>query len=129
LNLKSTLSLATVLILLSCFSAGAQNFLEGGKVTGNFQLDAQVYRADSAIGAYEVEEKIRMNAFANLLYSNGNFNAGLRFESYLNPILGYDPRYKGSGVPYWFGSWSNEQFEITVGNFYEQFGSGMVRRS
>ena len=129
MNLKSTLSLATVLILLSCFSAGAQNFLEGGKVTGNFQLDAQVYRADSAIGAYEVEEKIRMNAFANLLYSNGNFNAGLRFESYLNPILGYDPRYKGSGVPYWFGSWRNEQFEITVGNFYEQFGSGMVLRS
>lgn len=107
----------------------AQNFLEGGRVSGNFQLDAQVYRADSAIGANEVDEKMLMNAFANLLYSNGNFNAGLRFESYLNPIQGYDPRYKGSGVPYWFGSWRNEQFEITVGNFYEQFGSGMILRS
>jgi hypothetical protein len=107
----------------------AQNFLEGGRVSGNFQLDAQVYRADSAIGAYEVDEKMLMNAFANLLYSNGNFNAGLRFESYLNPIQGYDPRYKGSGVPYWFGSWRNDQFEITVGNFYEQFGSGMILRS
>jgi len=107
----------------------AQNFLEGGRVSGNFQLDAQVYRADSAIGAYEVDEKMLMNAFANLLYSNGNFNAGLRFETYLNPIQGYDPRYKGSGVPYWFGSWRNEQFEITVGNFYEQFGSGMILRS
>ncbi|PKP46203.1 MAG: hypothetical protein CVT94_15540 [Bacteroidetes bacterium HGW-Bacteroidetes-11] len=107
----------------------AQNFLEGGRVSGNFQLDAQVYRADSAIGAYEVDEKMLMNAFANLLYSNGNFNAGLRFETYLNPIQGYDPRYKGSGVPYWFGSWRNDQFEITVGNFYEQFGSGMILRS
>jgi len=110
-------------------SVKAQGFLEGGRVTGNFQLDAQVYKADSAIGAYEVDEKMRMNAFANLLYSNGNFNAGMRFESYLNPILGYDPRYKGSGVPYWFASWKNEQFEITVGDFYEQFGSGMVLRS
>jgi hypothetical protein len=107
----------------------AQNFLEGGRVSGNFQLDAQVYKADSAIGASDVEEKMLMNAFANLLYSNGNFNAGLRFETYLNPIQGYDPRYKGSGVPYWFGSWRNEQFEITVGNFYEQFGSGMILRS
>lgn len=107
----------------------AQSFLEGGKVSGNFELDAQIYRADSAIGANEVEEKMLMNAFANLLYTNGNFNAGLRFESYLNPMLGYDPRYKGSGVPYWFGSWKNEQFDITVGSFYEQFGSGMVLRS
>jgi len=117
------------ILLLTGIPAKAQSLLEGGKVTGNFQLDAQVYQADSAIGAYEVEEKMRMNAFANILYSNGNFNAGMRFETYLNPILGYDPRYKGSGVPYWFGSWKNEQFEITVGNFYEQFGSGMVLRS
>lgn len=115
--------------MLSTSVTVAQNFLEGGRVSGNFQLDAQVYKADSTIGADEVEEKMLMNAFANLLYSNGNFNAGLRFETYLNPIQGYDPRYKGSGVPYWFGSWRNEQFEITVGNFYEQFGSGMILRS
>lgn len=115
--------------MLSTSVTVAQNFLEGGRVSGNFQLDAQVYKADSTIGADEVDEKMLMNAFANLLYSNGNFNAGLRFETYLNPIQGYDPRYKGSGVPYWFGSWRNEQFEITVGNFYEQFGSGMILRS
>ena len=125
-----TLFSATIAILLCAgLTSNAQGFLEGGKVSGNFQLDAQAYQADSAIGAYEVEEKMRMNAFANILYSNGNFNAGMRFESYLNPLLGYDPRYKGSGVPYWFGSWKNEQFEITVGDFYEQFGSGLVLRS
>lgn len=127
---KKTLLSVSVLFLLLCSTATvAQNFLEGGRVSGNFQLDAQIYKADSAIGAGEVDEKMLMNAFANLLYSNGNFNAGLRFETYLNPIQGYDPRYKGSGVPYWFGSWRNDQFEITVGNFYEQFGSGMILRS
>ncbi|MDY0101743.1 MAG: DUF6029 family protein [Lentimicrobium sp.] len=120
---------ATALFLLAFADASAQNFLDGGRVSGNFQLDAQVYQEDSAIGAYEVKEKMRLNSFANLLYSNGNFNAGMRFETYLNPLQGYDPRYKGSGVPYWFGSWRNDQFEITVGNFYEQFGSGMVLRS
>jgi len=120
---------ALVMLVLTGVNAKAQSLTEGGRVSGNFQLDAQVYRADSAIGAYEVEEKMRMNTFANILYTNGNFNAGVRVESYLNPILGYDPRYKGSGVPYWFGSWKNEQFDITVGNFYEQFGSGLVLRS
>lgn len=126
---KSFFSIVAALLLLLVTNSFAQNFLQGGRVSGNFQLDAQVYQTDSAIGAYEVDEKMRMNTFANLLYSNGNFNAGMRIESYLNPILGYDPRYKGSGVPYWFGSWKNDQFEITVGNFYEQYGSGMVLRS
>jgi hypothetical protein len=129
LKKKTLLTVSALVFLLSTSVTVAQNFLEGGRVSGNFQLDAQVYKADSAIGASDVEEKMLMNAFANLLYSNGNFNAGLRFETYLNPIQGYDPRYKGSGVPYWFGSWRNEQFEITVGNFYEQFGSGMILRS
>ena len=115
--------------LLAITNLHAQDFLQGGRVSGNFQLDAQVYKADSAIGADDVKEKMLLNSFANLLYSNGNFNAGLRFETYLNPMQGYDQRYKGTGVPYWFGSWRNDQFEITVGNFYEQFGSGMVLRS
>lgn len=115
--------------LLAYTNVHAQDFLQGGRVSGNFQLDAQVYKADSAIGADEVKEKMLLNSFANLLYSNGNFNAGLRFETYLNPMQGYDQRYKGTGIPYWFGSWRNDQFEITVGNFYEQFGSGMVLRS
>lgn len=106
----------------------AQNLLQG-KISGNFQLDAQVYKADSAIGAYEVSEHMLMNSFANVLYSQGNFNAGMRFESYLNPIQGFDKRYKGTGVPFWYASWEKESFGITVGHFYEQFGSGMTLRS
>ncbi len=124
---------AIVFFMFFCFiylpEVQAQGFLDGGKVSGNFQLDAQIYQADSAIGANEVAEKMLMNSFANLLYTQGNFSAGLRFETYLNPLQGYDPLYKGSGVPYWFGAWRNEQFEITVGHFYEQFGSGMVLRA
>ncbi|MFA6950816.1 MAG: DUF6029 family protein [Lentimicrobiaceae bacterium] len=106
----------------------AQDLLSG-KVSGNLQIDAQVYKADSAIGADEVSEKMLMNSFANILYTQGSFNAGLRFESYLNPILGFDNRYKGTGVPYWFVSWQKEKFGITVGNFYEQFGNGTILRS
>ncbi|HLN53300.1 MAG TPA: DUF6029 family protein [Lentimicrobium sp.] len=119
---------AVIALIITAGAASAQDLLSG-KVSGNFQLDAQVYKADSAIGANEVKEQMLMNAFANLLYTQGNFNAGVRFESYLNPIQGYDVRYKGTGVPYWFASWEKESFGITVGHFYEQFGSGMTLRS
>ncbi len=115
-------------ILITTGSLTAQDLLQG-RVSGNFQLDAQIYQADSAIGAEDVSEALLMNSFANILYTQGNFNAGFRFESYLNPIKGYDQRYKGTGVPFWFASWQKESFGITVGHFYEQFGSGMTLRS
>jgi hypothetical protein len=116
-------------LLLIPFWSTAQELLPGGQVHGNFQVDAQYYKTDSAIGAYEVPEKMLSNAFANLIYTNGDFSAGLRYESYLDPMLGYDPRYKGNGIPYWFANYKAEIFEVTVGNFYEQFGSGMILRS
>ena len=59
-----------------------------GEIHGNFQIDAQYYNPDSAIGAPVVPEKTLMNAFANLIYTRGNFSAGLRYESYLNTLLG-----------------------------------------
>lgn len=116
-------------LLLIPFWSVAQNLLPVGQVHGNFSLDAQYYNADSAIGAYDVPEKMLSNAFANIIYTNGDFSAGLRFESYLNPMLGYDPRYKGNGIPYWFAQYKTDIFDVTVGNFYEQFGSGMILRS
>ena len=126
INIKQISGIALMLIPFWSFG---QELLPGGQVHGNFQVDAQYYKTDSAIEAYNVPEKVLSNAFANLIYTNGDFNAGLRYESYLNPMLGYDPRYKGSGIPYWFASYKAEIFEVTVGNFYEQFGSGMILRS
>lgn len=120
-------AVCAVMLLMSGM-VSAQDLLQG-KISGNLQLDAQVYKADSAIGAYEVSEHMLMNSFANIHYTLGNFNAGMRFESYLNPIQGFDKRYKGTGVPFWFASWEKESFGITVGHFYEQFGSGMTLRS
>ncbi|MDP2422892.1 MAG: DUF6029 family protein [Bacteroidales bacterium] len=109
--------------------ASAQELSSLARINGNFQLDAQLYRPDSLIGAPKVPEKILMNTFTNLLYSQGNFTAGIRFESYLNPLLGYDPRHQGTGLSYRFITYQAGDFEVTAGNFYEQFGSGMIFRA
>ena len=103
--------------------------LNGGKISGNFQLDAQYYEADSIIGAKAVDDRMRINAFANIIYTNENFTAGIRYENYQNPLLGFDSRYKGSGIPYRFATYTKDDWNITVGNFYEQFGSGLTFRT
>lgn len=98
-------------------------------VHGNVQLDAQYYLKDSLIGAPDVPEKLLSNGFANFEFERGNFTAGLRYESYLNPILGFDSRYRGSGIPYRYLKFTKDDLEITAGSFYEQFGSGIVLRA
>jgi len=122
---------AVLLCVCSSFVSNgyAQNFLSKGEVHGNFETNVQSYKADSVINAPEVDEKILSNSFLNLIYTNGNFTAGVRYEAYYNPLLGFDARYKGAGFPYKFASYKANEFEVTVGNFYEQFGSGMILRS
>jgi len=123
------LCLTALAFLAVPFFVSGQNFLSGGQVNGNFQMDAQFYRTDSAIQAFAVPEKMMMNSWTNLTYNLGNFNAGMRFETYLNPVNGYDPRFKGAGVPYWFIDYRADQFQVTAGHIYEQFGSGMAFRT
>ncbi len=120
--------LFSVLCSLFINYSSAQN-LNLGEIHGNFQTDVQFYNPDSAIGAAPVPQKMLENSFLNVVYTNGKFSAGLRYESYLNVMQGFDPRYKGNGLPYRFASFKNEKLEVTVGNFYEQFGTGMIFRT
>ncbi len=120
-----------LLTIVPAFSF-AQDFMRGATVTGNTQIDAQVYTEDSKLGITDSTlnyKKFGMNGFANINYVNGNFSAGLRFEGYLNPMIGFDPRYEGVGVPYWFVNYKLSKLELTAGHFYEQFGSGLILRS
>ncbi len=114
------------------FSSNAQSLddiMERGEIRGNFQLDMQYYQEDTLIGAEDVPEQILYNGFMNLVYTNAGFSAGVRYESYQNPLLGFPPGYKGSGFVYRYASYTQDKLAITVGNFYEQFGSGLVFRA
>ncbi|MFT5072442.1 MAG: hypothetical protein ACI8V8_002417, partial [Chitinophagales bacterium] len=54
---------------------------------------------------------------------------GLRYESYLNALLDFDNDYKGNGVPFRYATYTIDGLEVTVGNYYEQVGSGLIFRS
>jgi len=98
-------------------------------ITGNFQIDTQYYLEDSTIGAPFVPEKMLTNGFGNINFMRGNFNAGIRYESYQNALLGFNDKYKGAGITYRFASFKVNDLEVTLGNFYDQFGNGLVFRS
>lgn len=121
------------LISLGVFSVYAQEETpDYGQVTGNFQSDVQYYVNDSAIGAVAPNEKVLANSWANFGYSLGNFSAGFRYEGYMNSLLGYPNsggRNDGVGIPNRWASFATDKLEITVGNFYEQFGNGLILRS
>jgi len=98
-------------------------------ITGNFQVDMQTYRKDTLIGADEVPEKLLLNSYANINYVKNNFSAGFRYEGYFNTLQGYDSKNDGYGIPYKYASYTLDGFEVTVGNFYEQFSSGLTFRT
>ncbi|HNP97984.1 MAG TPA: DUF6029 family protein [Bacteroidia bacterium] len=123
---KLLLSLAGMISLsASLFAQGISNL----PIHGNMQFDGQYYFKDSLIGAPEIPEKVLSNGFINFVYDKDNFSAGVRYESYLNPISGFDNRYQGNGIPFRYLTYRNGDLEMTAGNFYEQFGSGLIFRA
>ncbi len=130
--MKKIHALLLAFLCLSGSGAFAQDFIDRGKVTGSFQFDGQYYGTDEKLGITDstLDGKLfRMNGFGNIIYTNGNFRAGFRYEAYLPPIAGYNAAYEGHGIPYYFAEYQFRNIQITVGNFYEQFGNGLVLRS
>jgi hypothetical protein len=104
---------------------------EGGLIHGNFSMDGQYYVEDSAIGAIKPPQTWGLNSYGNLNYASGNFKAGLRFETYEPALRGYPAGqpYSGTGIGYRYATYTKDELEVTVGNFYEQFGQGLSFRS
>ncbi|MFH2141567.1 MAG: DUF6029 family protein, partial [Bacteroidota bacterium] len=48
---------------------------------------------------------------------------------YFPPLNGFDDRYEGVGIPYKYAQYKADKLEFVVGNFYEQFGNGMILRA
>ncbi len=120
-----------VAMSLGILTAQAQSGNKG-HVSGSFQLDAQYYQPDTDLGITDSTingNKIRMNAFGNIIYTLGNFSAGVRYEAFLPQMNGYDNRLEGQGFANRWLRYKSGIIDVTVGNFYEQFGTGMIFRA
>lgn len=117
--------------LALCLSGGLMAQEGGGQIHGNFSMDGQLYSDDEQIGAEKPPSDFGFNAWTNLNYRNGPFEAGMRFESYEPALLGYPAGqpYKGTGIGYRYATFRKDGLEVTAGNFYEQFGQGLAFRT
>ena len=125
------ITLRLLLLLLLPFTAAAQESF-GGQLHGNFQLDGQWYLRDEGIdptGEFYPDERFLGQGYANFVYTDGDFSGGLRYENYQNVMLGFPEGYRGEGITYRYLQFKQDNLDVTVGSFYEQFGSGMVFRS
>lgn len=128
-QLARPLRSAAILVGFSC--ALATTAQEATQIHGNFSTDAQYYNSDSAIGAVVPPEKLAANAWANLIATHRNLEVGVRFESYNPALAGYPAgsAYTGTGIGYRYAKFTVSDLEVTVGNFFEMFGQGLVFRS
>jgi len=118
------------LALTASFRASAQSFLENSQVNGSFQTDAQYYMLDEGIGITDLNgKKFGINGFGKVNYTNGNFSAGIRFEAFLPEMNGFRKELNGVGLANFFATYDNGFIGVTVGDIYDQFGSGLVFRS
>ena len=103
-----------------------------GSLSGNLQTDFQYYLKDSVSEKFYTQppsQKMGSNTYFTLLYQSGNLKVGARYESYLPAMLGYPSVYNSQGIVNRFASYQIDDLEVTAGNFYEQFGNGMILRA
>ena len=116
------------LLLAPCI-LGATFLFSQGSVSGNAESTFQYLNEDTIIGANQPPSKGLINSYMNVFYTNGNFKAGMRLESYLPRIQGYPNRFDGTGLGMRYVGYKNDFIDVTLGSFYEQFGSGLALRA
>ena len=107
----------------------SQSGTNPGYVSGNIQAIGQYYQEDVLINAALPTHIYGFNGFTNINFQKGNFRSGVRYESYLNTLEGYPTSFTGTGFGYRYLTWANDNVDVTIGNFYDQLGSGMILRA
>lgn len=101
----------------------------GVALHGSVQADILFPQEDEAIETGSYDKKILFNTYADLNLISRYIDAGLRVEFMKWPLPGYEPNFAGWGVPNIYVKGKFKGFEITAGDFYEQFGSGFILRT
>ena len=108
----------------------AQDNKEKGRLFGSFESNSAYYFDDIRLGAFEFPNRFRSNNYLTLNYNFKKLTAGLQIESYeKNALLNLNPKYNGTNIGTFFVDYKTKNFDVTLGHFYEQFGSGLSLRT
>ena len=98
-------------------------------VSGSIQSDVLFPEEDTSIGAYKDNDKAKTNTYVDLKAQSQYVDAGARFEYLDHPLPGYENDFKGWGIRHYYLKGKLKNAELTLGSFYEQFGSGFILRT
>lgn len=122
----------TAIFVFTFIPLNAQTENDGKKFTlhGSVQSDVLAFpQEDNKIGTGTYEDDFMTNTYAELHLLNKYIQAGVRFEYLDHPLPGFENDFKGWGVPYFYLKGSYKWAELTLGDFYDQFGSGLIFRT
>ena len=123
MNLSKTA--IAICVAVAPLAAGAK----GVTVHGSVQSDILFPEKDYKIGTEDYKDKVLTNTYADVGLYSQFVDAGLRVEYLEHPLPGFEPDFKGWGVPNIYVKGKYKGFELTAGDFYEQFGSGFILRT
>lgn len=98
-------------------------------VHGSVQADIVFPEVDNEIVTGEYDHKILFNTYADVTLASRFVDAGLRAEFMKWPLPGYEDDFAGWGLSNFYVKGKYKGFELTAGDFYEQFGSGFILRT
>lgn len=122
----------TLFASLLAMNAAAQENLGGSNgitVSGSIQSDILIPQTDEKIGAEKSDDWGLTNTYVELNAMSEHLDAGLRLEYLEHPLPGFENDFKGWGVPFAYAKAHFAGADITLGSFYEQFGSGFILRT
>ena len=111
-------------LLMAASSAQAQVTL-----SGSIQSDVLIPQDDEKIGTEHYSDWALTNTYVDLKLGSKYVEAGTRFEFLEHPLPGYEKDFKGWGFPHFYVKGHVKHVELTLGDYYEQFGSGFVLRT
>ena len=125
---KPALAIAVFATAISAaaFTVGGDN---GVAFHGSVQADVLFPEEDEAIETGTYDKKILFNTYADLNMISRYVDAGVRLEFMKWPLPGFEKDFAGWGVPHIYAKGRYKGFELTAGDFYEQFGSGFILRT
>ena len=116
------------------FSLFALSVYAQGTFSGQLQANGNFFQRDSLIGATNTPQydhlKTGGEAWLNLNYGISGYDFKLRFDMYQNSNLpNPQDAFSGQGIGFWQIGKQVDKLGITVGNYYDQIGSGILFRA
>jgi hypothetical protein len=128
------LSAAFGFVLLFSISFSSKLHAQG-TVSGDLELFQNFFFLDSNLLSQPIppqyfQQLSSTDAWLNLKYRSKDIEVGVRFDLFLNSGLRTPGAVQNNqGIGFWYARKQIEKLQLTVGYFYDQFGSGAIFRA